>query len=118
MNSCPPPKGSGGLRVGSGKQPPLDMVRLKDELEGKVAKPKLCLPIGAAENFRCVYKQLQKHGTRGGIPSMLPVVVDDLIQGKGVWNLTSEDWRQWVKEQKEGATITRLLSGDLKMGRF
>ena len=49
---------------------------------------------------------------------MLPVAVDGPVQGKGSWNLTSEDRGQWVKEQKEDATITRLLSGDLKMGRF
>ena len=74
--------------------------------------------MGAAENFRCVYEQLQKHGAIGGVPSMFPVAVDGSTQGKGGWNLTSEDRGQWVKEQKEDATITRLLSGDLKMGRF
>ena len=116
MDSKPPPKGFEGLRVGSGKRPPLDVVRPEDELERKAAPPKLWLPMGAAENFRCVYEQLQKHGAKGGVPSMFPVAVDDSIQGKGGWNLTSEDRGQWVKEQKEDATITRLLSGDLKMG--
>ena len=113
-----PPKGFKGFRVHTGKRPPLDVNELEMGLERKPSKLRLWLPMGAAENFRCSYEQFQMHGPGAGFPTMLPVAVEDPGPKMRSWGLASENRGEWVQEQKEDAIVTRLLSGNLKMGAF
>ena len=74
--------------------------------------------MGAAESFRSVYEQFQRHGPGAGFPTMLPVAAEGPRTEMRSWGLASENRGEWIQEQKEDATVTRPLSRNLKMGCF